>query len=114
MARRQSPDLYRQHSAAGWYVLSWRSPLCWRGGTTPSAAHRRHPNSAGAGGLLDEHGGLGDIPNQAYFWKDPRPVLDLGPARRLAKALGPGSGLEAPSPKILKCQIICRISPFPI
>lgn len=115
MARRDSSDLYRQDSAAEWYVLLGCFSRCWRGGAAQSVAHRRHLNSAGAGSLFREHGGLSEIPSEAYFPKI-REAGDLGPAGRLAKAGGAGSGLEVPSPEIFEALITSgsRAHPFSV
>lgn len=65
--------------------MSWQFPLVvCSGGVVESAAHRRHRGSASVRGLLWEHGGLGEIRIQSYFWKHPRPVVGLGPAVWLA------------------------------
>lgn len=112
MTCREFSDLYRQDSAAEWYVSRWCFSR-WRGGAAQSVAHRRHLNSAGAGSLFREHGGLSEIPSEAYFLEI-REAWGLGSAGRLAKAGGAGFGLGVPSPEIFEALISSgsRAHPF--
>lgn len=100
MARRASSDLYRQRSAAEWYVSLWRFPPRWRGGAAQSVAHRRHLNSAGAGGLLEEHGGLSETHSEAYFLKTPEACG--WPGARRAAGENRWGGLQFGGPRVRK------------